>query len=147
MTLLREAFMVVSVVTLKYKSASVSTRLAKFMNRRFTCLYRMVNDRFLNLCFFRYRMLGSKLRSWMEAVRPRKKQQRKEKQLKSNLTNPNGMIVPNSQSVHSARSSENEMLVSKFVMYLQITLIRQRKLSNSGKSSIYTRGIIDKFPP
>ncbi|KAF2880476.1 hypothetical protein ILUMI_25683 [Ignelater luminosus] len=59
-------------------------------------------------------MLGSKLRSWMEAVRPRKKQQRKEKQLKSNLTNPNGMIVPNSQSVHSARSSENEMLTQDY---------------------------------
>jgi hypothetical protein len=30
-------------------------------------------------------MFGSKLRSWMEAVRPRKKQHRKEKQTKSNL--------------------------------------------------------------
>lgn len=64
-------------------------------------------------------MLGSKLRSWMEAVRPRKKQ-RKEKQLKSNITNPNGIIVSNSQSLHSARSSENDLLVSYFYLILVI---------------------------
>lgn len=33
---------------------------------------------------FRFEMFGSKLRSWMEAVRSRKKQHRKEKQAKCN---------------------------------------------------------------
>lgn len=50
-------------------------------------------------------MFGSKLRSWMEAVRPRKKQQRKEKQQKS------APIVANFKPVANSRSSENEILV------------------------------------
>lgn len=65
-------------------------------------------------------MLGSKLRSWMEAVRPRKKQQRKEKSLKSNLTNSNGAVIPISQSIYSSQSSENEILVSKIFDYIFI---------------------------
>lgn len=60
-------------------------------------------------------MFGSKLRSWMEAVRPRKKQQRKEKQQKSNLTNASATIVTNFNSVTGSRSSENEILVSSIL--------------------------------
>lgn len=58
-------------------------------------------------------MFGNKLRSWMEAVRPRKKQQRKEKQQKTNIINNGTTIVTNFKPVTNSRSSENEILVSK----------------------------------
>ncbi|GJQ68094.1 hypothetical protein Trydic_g10698 [Trypoxylus dichotomus] len=51
-------------------------------------------------------MFGSKLRSWMEAVRPRKKQQRKEKQ-KSSMSN--GKFI-NALIPSKAYASENETL-------------------------------------
>lgn len=57
-------------------------------------------------------MFGSKLRSWMEAVRPRKKQQRKEKQQKCNVTT-GATIVTNLKPVTNSHSSENEILVRK----------------------------------
>ncbi|KRT81257.1 hypothetical protein AMK59_5969 [Oryctes borbonicus] len=52
-------------------------------------------------------MFGSKLRSWMEAVRPRKKQQRKEKQKSNNMSNGKFVtaLIPS-----KAYSSENEPL-------------------------------------
>nr|XP_015836673.1 PREDICTED: uncharacterized protein LOC661635 isoform X2 [Tribolium castaneum] len=52
-------------------------------------------------------MFGSKLRSWMEAVRPRKKQHRKEKQTKANL-NPN-TVTANWQNGTSCGSSQDDL--------------------------------------
>ncbi|XP_044256700.1 uncharacterized protein LOC123006347 [Tribolium madens] len=52
-------------------------------------------------------MFGSKLRSWMEAVRPRKKQHRKEKQTKANL-NPN-TVSSNWQNGNSCGSSQDDL--------------------------------------
>lgn len=53
-------------------------------------------------------MFGSKLRSWMEAVRPRKKQQRKDKQKSNNMSNgkPVTALLPS-----KTYSSGNETLV------------------------------------
>ncbi|XP_063929432.1 uncharacterized protein LOC135141842 isoform X2 [Zophobas morio] len=55
-------------------------------------------------------MFGSKLRSWMEAVRPRKKQHRKEKQSKTNL-GTNAVSASNWQNGDSCRSSQDDLLV------------------------------------
>lgn len=53
-------------------------------------------------------MFGGKLRSWMEAVRPRKKQQRKEKHKSNNP--PSGKLVTTFKP-SKPYSSENEISV------------------------------------
>lgn len=58
-------------------------------------------------------MFSSKLRSWMEAVRPRKKQHRKEKQTKANLNTTANAVTPSKwQKYANCRSSQDDLSVS-----------------------------------
>ncbi|XP_025837445.1 uncharacterized protein LOC108742438 isoform X2 [Agrilus planipennis] len=56
-------------------------------------------------------MFGNKLRSWMEAVRPKKKQQRKEKNSKNGYPNASAVYVTHIDTVCNSRFPENENTV------------------------------------
>ncbi|KAF5281227.1 hypothetical protein FQR65_LT14820 [Abscondita terminalis] len=87
-------------------------------------------------------MLGIKLRSWMEAVRPRKKQQRKEKQSKTNFGSSNTATFPNSQSVNSTRSSENDIedMTRKSILVTEDKVPRYSGANLSSPESAYSTG-------
>lgn len=81
-------------------------------------------------------MFGSKLRSWMEAVRPRKKQHRKEKQSKTNL-GTNAVSASNWQNGDSCRSSQDDLLVSnplrtnlELILWIKVVEKGNRKIGN-----------------
>ncbi|KAK5637876.1 hypothetical protein RI129_000114 [Pyrocoelia pectoralis] len=87
-------------------------------------------------------MLGNKLRSWMEAVRPKKKQQRKEKQLKSSLGNENTTTFTNSESLQSTRSSENNWdgMTQKSILSTTDKVARYSGANLSSPESAYSTG-------
>lgn len=53
-------------------------------------------------------MFGSKLRSWMEAVRPKRKQHKKDKQIKCNSTFSSG---PNTPKCYTQNHNNKYMVI------------------------------------